>query len=116
MIVNSGASTQLVNELIITGFAASQSGYGVPTSSGTDAQKLAQINNAFALNLGSYAIDTCFYYGAASSSNPNSCNVTNVNNPFVIAAPEPASLVLAALASLWLLPTGALALRRWHRL
>ena len=56
--ITSGASTQQVNEIILTGFAAAQSGYGVPTS-GTDAQKLQQIDDAFAAGLGSYSINTC---------------------------------------------------------
>lgn len=108
--ITSGANTQQVNEIVITGFAASQSGYGVITS-GTDAQRLQQINNALALSLGSYSIGTCFYYGSASSANPNTCNVTSVTNPLVSVAPEPRSLLYTSFAISFLLPL-RLALRR----
>lgn len=93
--ITSGASTQQVNEIIISGFAAAQDGYGI-ANSGTDAQKLQQIDNAFATTLGSYAIDTCFYYGTASSSNPNTCDTVDVTNSVVTTSvPEPSSLFLA---------------------
>ncbi len=97
--ITSGASTQPVNTIIITGFAAAQSGYGF-NFSGTDAQKLQQTDSALAGILGNYTINTCFYYGAASNTNPNTCDAVDVTN---ITAPEPSAFTYAAL-SLLLLP------------
>jgi hypothetical protein len=98
-VITSGSGTQQVKEIIITGFAVAQDGYGFGFT-GTDAQQLTQINNAFTTGLGTpYDINTCYYYGTADSINPNSCDTTSVKNVLVgTVVPEPSSFNSVALA------------------
>jgi hypothetical protein len=96
--ITSGSSAQLVNQLVITGFSADldpallSSITGV-TFSGTDAQQMQEMDNAFESTLGNFSINTCFAYSGVAPS----CDTVNVITP------EPASVSLLLLA-LWLMP------------
>jgi hypothetical protein len=97
-LITSGVGTQLVNEIVITGFGEAQDGYGFGFT-GTDAQQLAEIDQAYAQGLGTYAINTCYYYGPAAQGSPSSCDSTNVANALTT-TPEPTAFSSLALALL----------------
>jgi len=93
-LITSGVGTQLVNEIVITGFGEAQDGYGFPAV-GTDAQQLAAIDQAFAQGLGNYSINTCYYYGPVAQGSPSSCDSTSVANALT---PEPTAFSTVAIA------------------
>ena len=84
-LVSSGASTNAVNKIVLTSFSALldplvlAADLGI-SFTGSHAQQMKQIDDAFALNLGNFSINTCFYYGTAAST----CDSVNV------IVPEPA--------------------------
>jgi hypothetical protein len=111
--VTSGAGTQLVNSIVLTSFSAFldpgilSADTGV-TFSGTDAQQMKQMDDAFSFYLGNFAINTCFYYGdPAGAGTPSTCDSVNVVKAVNVVTPEPASfgsviLTLSMLPLVWM--------------
>jgi hypothetical protein len=78
------------------------------TFSGTDAQQMKQMDDAFSFYLGNFAINTCFYYGdPAGAGTPSTCDSVNVVKAVNVVTPEPASfgsviLTLSMLPLVWM--------------